>query len=91
MQIGAHVSISGSIDNAVDNAVVRKCTAFQIFTRNPRSWHAKDLTEDEIKNFSQLGVKLPMENRSFHFSLYIVVCYLSPSLESLPFETCLMH
>ena len=53
MQIGAHVSISGSIDNAVDNAVVRKCTAFQIFTRNPRSWHAKDLTTDEIKNFKE--------------------------------------
>ena len=53
MQIGAHVSISGSIDNAVDNAVVRKCTAFQIFTRNPRSWHAKDLTKDDIKNFKE--------------------------------------
>ena len=53
MQIGAHVSISGSIDNAVDNAVVRKCTAVQIFTRNPRSWHAKDLTKDDIKNFKE--------------------------------------
>ena len=43
MQIGAHVSISGSIDMAVDNAVERECSAFQIFTRNPRSWFAKDL------------------------------------------------
>ena len=51
MQIGAHVSISGSIDNAVDNAVVRKCSAFQIFTRNPRSWFAKDLELIEAKKF----------------------------------------
>jgi deoxyribonuclease-4 len=51
MQIGCHVSISGSIDKSVDNAVERECSAFQIFTRNPRGWHAKDLTKDDIENF----------------------------------------
>lgn len=51
MQIGCHVSISGSIDKAVDNAVERECSAFQIFTRNPRGWNAKDLTKDDIANF----------------------------------------
>jgi deoxyribonuclease IV len=51
MQIGCHVSASGSIDKAVDNAVERNCTAFQIFTRSPRSWHAKDLTKDVIDAF----------------------------------------
>ena len=51
MQIGCHVSIAGSIDNAVDNAVKRECTAFQIFTRNPRGWHAKELTKENIANF----------------------------------------
>ncbi len=53
MQIGCHVSISGSIDRAVDNAVERECSAFQIFTRNPRGWHAKELSEDDIKNFKE--------------------------------------
>jgi len=51
MQIGCHVSIAGSIDKAVDNAVKRKCSAFQIFTRNPRGWHAKELTKEDISNF----------------------------------------
>ena len=51
MKIGCHVSISGSIDKAVDNAVERECSAFQIFTRNPRGWHAKELTEEDITNF----------------------------------------
>jgi len=51
MQIGCHVSISGSIDKAVDNAVERECSAFQIFTRNPRGWHAKDLEGDDVANF----------------------------------------
>jgi len=51
MQIGCHVSASGSVDKAVDNAVERNCSAFQIFTRSPRSWHAKDLTKDVIDAF----------------------------------------
>ncbi len=51
MQLGAHVSISGSLDKAVDNAIERDCTAFQIFTRSPRIWHARDLTDEEIRNF----------------------------------------
>ena len=53
MQIGCHVSISGSIDKAVDNAEERECSAFQIFTRNPRGWHAKDLSDNDITNFKQ--------------------------------------
>jgi len=51
MQIGCHVSIAGSIDKAVDNAVKRECSAFQIFTRNPRGWRAKELTKEDIANF----------------------------------------
>jgi len=53
MQIGCHVSISGSIEHAVDNAVERECSAFQIFTRSPRSWHVKELTPENIKNFKK--------------------------------------
>jgi deoxyribonuclease IV len=51
MKIGCHVSIAGSIDKSVDNAVERTCSAFQIFTRSPRSWHAKDFSDVEVKNF----------------------------------------
>ena len=51
MQVGCHVSASGSIDKSVDNAVERDCSAFQIFTRSPRSWHAKDLTKEDIDAF----------------------------------------
>ena len=53
MRIGLHVSISGSIDMAIDNAVNRECSAFQIFTRNPRSWFAKDLETEDAKRFKE--------------------------------------
>jgi len=51
VQIGSHVSISGSIANAITNASKRECSAFQVFTSNPRGWHAKDLTDDDITNY----------------------------------------
>ncbi len=51
MKVGCHVSISGGVDRAVDNAVERKCLAFQIFTRNPRGWRAKELGEMEISEY----------------------------------------
>ena len=53
MRIGAHVSISGSLDRSVDNAVERECSAFQIFTRNPRSWFAKDVDPNDAEKFKE--------------------------------------
>jgi len=51
MKVGFHVSIAGSIDKAVDNATALNCTAFQIFTRNPRGWAVKDLVKEDVENF----------------------------------------
>ena len=48
-----HVSIAGSVDRSVDNAVARRCTAFQIFTRNPRGWAAKPLFDKDVTNFKE--------------------------------------
>lgn len=53
MQIGCHVSISGGVSNAVDNAIERECTAFQIFTRNPRGWQAKDLSNGDVSEYKE--------------------------------------
>jgi len=48
---GLHVSIVGSIDQAVDRAKEKTCDTFQIFTRNPRGWKSKPLGPDEITKF----------------------------------------
>jgi len=53
MQIGVHISKSGTLDSWVDNAIERECSAFQVFTRSPRSWFAKDLDLDEAKKFRE--------------------------------------
>jgi deoxyribonuclease-4 len=45
------VSISGGISNSVDNALKEECTAFQIFSRNPRGWAAKPLDSRDVALF----------------------------------------
>jgi deoxyribonuclease-4 len=50
-KVGFHVSIAGGISNSVDNAKKIGCTAFQIFSRNPRGWAAKQLAPDDVHLF----------------------------------------
>jgi deoxyribonuclease-4 len=52
-KIGFHVSLSGSISNSIKNAENIGCTAFQIFTRNPRSWKAKSLEVLDIEKYKR--------------------------------------
>ncbi|HEY3094921.1 MAG TPA: deoxyribonuclease IV [Nitrososphaera sp.] len=51
VKVGFHVSIAGGISNSVDNAKKIGCTAFQIFSRNPRGWAAKPLAPDDVHLF----------------------------------------
>ena len=50
-QVGLHISIEKSLDLAFDRAREVGCTTFQIFTRNPRTWKFKPLTEEQIGFF----------------------------------------
>jgi len=51
VRVGLHVSISGTIDQAVDRARELRCDTFQIFTRNPRGWKYKKLRREEVEEF----------------------------------------
>ncbi|MEA2045865.1 MAG: deoxyribonuclease IV [Euryarchaeota archaeon] len=51
--VGAHVSIAGSIDKAVERAQALGCDTFQIFTRNPRGWRYKELSEEVAEEFKR--------------------------------------
>ncbi|MFY1644128.1 endonuclease, partial [Methanoculleus bourgensis] len=53
VQVGCHVSIAGSIDRAVGRAGERGCDTFQIFSRNPRGWQAKDLDPGTVDAFQE--------------------------------------
>ena len=51
LKLGVHVSISGCLSNSINNALNIGCSAFQIFTRSPRQWKAKDISIDDSTLF----------------------------------------
>ena len=51
--IGAHVSASGGVQNAPQNAKAIGATAFALFTKNQRQWHSAPLTEEGIVAFNE--------------------------------------
>ena len=59
--IGAHVSISGGVENAPGNAEELKAKAFGMFTKNQRQWQVKPFTQDNIdlfkKYLKEAGIK----------------------------------
>jgi deoxyribonuclease-4 len=50
-RIGAHESIAGSLERAVERALASGCNAVQIFSRSPRMWKAANLKADEVERF----------------------------------------
>ncbi|MBN1761849.1 MAG: deoxyribonuclease IV [Methanomicrobia archaeon] len=69
VRVGVHVSIAGSIDKAVDRAQEKGCDTFQIFSRNPRGWKIKTLTETDISRFieklNRTGIFPPVDHMPY--------------------------
>lgn len=61
--IGAHVSISGGVENAPENAEKIEAKAFAIFTRNQRRWVSKPLSEKNITIFKERCKKAGFDSR----------------------------
>ena len=51
--VGAHVSISGGVENAPLNAAAIGAKAFAMFTQNQRQWKSAPLTEESIQAFQE--------------------------------------
>lgn len=66
MLLGFHVSISGSIDMAIDRAIDLNCNSFQIFTRNPRGWQSIEIKEENIDLFKEKCKKYNIKSPIVH-------------------------
>jgi len=53
VKVGVHVSIAGSLDQAVDRALAKECDIFQMFSRNPRGWNYQPLSEAVCSAFQE--------------------------------------
>ena len=66
--LGAHQSIAGGYDKAVERAHRCGCDCVQLFTKNNNQWAAKDITADEARRFraalDELGITHPIAHDS---------------------------
>ena len=73
MLLGAHVSIAGGMDKAIERGTFLSCTAIQLFTKNSNQWHSKPLTDDEVVRFNALrnesSIKLIIAHDSYLINL----------------------
>ena len=51
MLLGAHMSIAGGLDKAIERGESIGCTAIQIFTKNSNQWRTPPLREGDIRTF----------------------------------------
>ena len=54
MLLGAHMSIAGGDDKAIERGAALSCTAIQLFTKNANQWKGKPFEKKEIERFAAL-------------------------------------
>jgi len=69
--LGAHMSIAGGLDKAVERATQADCQALQIFTKNSNQWRAKDITAERAEKFRQAVVQASLKHLVAHDSYLI--------------------
>ncbi len=68
--LGAHMSIAGGVNMAIERARAIGCTAMQMFVKNNMQWFGRPLTRDEIRTF------LEHQQRSELLSIFAHANYL---------------
>jgi deoxyribonuclease IV len=70
---GAHMSVAGGCHKALLDAQAHGCQTVQIFTKNANQWLAKDLTDEEVRQFRrtlrQTRLRLPMAHDNYLINL----------------------
>jgi deoxyribonuclease-4 len=72
-ELGAHMSIAGGLHRALERARALDCGAVQLFLRNQRQWHARPLTDAEVRAFHatrrQTGIRHVFAHASYLINL----------------------
>lgn len=66
MKLGAHLSIAGGVDKAVDRAEELGINALQIFAKNPRGWTGKELTVEIANLFKEKSEAINLASSVVH-------------------------
>lgn len=69
--LGAHISVAGGYEKAIERALSIGCTALQIFTKSNRQWAAKAIAKSEAELFKNALKKSGINHIAAHASYLI--------------------
>jgi len=73
MLIGAHVSTSGGLPNAIERGSELGCESIQIFNQSPRMWRPTKYGEEDFAAFREAMDASPVEAVVIH-AVYLINC-----------------
>jgi len=76
--LGAHMSVAGGYDKAIERGQSINCTTIQIFTKNNRQWYAKPITEQETQLFKTAFLNSNIQSVFVHASYLINIGSAQP-------------
>jgi deoxyribonuclease-4 len=70
-RIGFHAPITGGLHNALLRSKELDCQAVQIFSRNPRGWKARPLSDEEVELFKRVRRQTKISPVAIHANYLI--------------------
>ena len=89
--LGAHMSIAGGVDLAIERGAAIGCTAIQVFTKSNNQWAARPLPEEEVLRFRAERARRGIGEVVAHDSYLINLCSPDDVLYEKSIEACLLE
>ena len=80
LRVGAHESIAGGVDNAVEGIVDHGGNCGQIFTHSPQMWRDPDIDDGEAERFKRASAEHGVGPWVIHSSYLVNLCTPKPDL-----------
>ena len=78
--IGFHAPIAGGLQNALLKARSLDCETVQIFSRNPRGWMARALTDEEVERFRAVRAETNISPVVIHCNYLVNLAAANPEI-----------
>ena len=85
-RVGVHTSIAGSLAQSAEKARAIGCTAFQIFSTNPRMWKSRELAAEEISAMARLRREFDLYPLVIHANYLLNLASSDPTLRQRSVE-----
>jgi deoxyribonuclease IV len=79
-RIGLHLPIAGGLHKALLKAQSLSCDAVQIFSRNPRGWMARPLTDEETERFRAIRLETAISPVVIHCNYLVNLAAADPEI-----------